>query len=70
MLQGVFFVSPTLVQLVAPEVAGFKDMTDVNKALKSLNIGHGSIIFFRYSVEREVTKNPVSAETKAFGALS
>lgn len=56
-------------QLLAPDIAAFKDMLDANKTLKSLNIGHGSIIFFRYSVEREVTKNPVQAETRAFGAF-
>lgn len=62
------FPSKLLLQLVAPDVAGFKDMADVNKTLKSLNIAHGSVVFFRYTVEREVTKNPVQAETRAFGA--
>lgn len=59
--------SPIL-QLVGPDVAGYNDLADVNKTLKSLNIGHGSIVCFRYTVEREISKNPVQAETKAFGA--
>ena len=57
-----------LLQLLAPEPAAYRDVADDRKTLKSLGIAHGSLVYFRYTVAREVTPNPVPVASKPFGA--
>ena len=58
----------SLAQLLAPDITAFKDLTDVSKKLKALKIEHGSIVFFRYTVEREVTPCMAANKGAVFGA--
>jgi len=59
---------PLAAQLLAPEPAAFRDMVAERATLASLGVQHGSLVFFRYSVQREVTPNAVPVEARAFGA--
>jgi hypothetical protein len=55
-------------QLLAPEPSAFRDMASERTTLASLGVAHGSLVYFRYSVEREVTPNAVPVESRPFGA--
>ena len=58
----------TCAQLLAPEPSAFRDMASERATLASLGVGHGSLLYFRYSVQRVVTPNAVPVETRPFGA--
>ena len=55
-------------QLLAPEPSAFRDMANERATLASLGVAHGSLVYFRYSVQREVTPNAVSVASRPFGA--
>jgi hypothetical protein len=55
-------------QLLAPEPSAFRDMASERATLASLGVAHGSLVYFRYSVAREVTPNAVPVESRPFGA--
>jgi hypothetical protein len=59
-----------LPQLLAADPAAYRDVADDRQALKALGIGHGSLLYFRYSVAREVTPNPVAVESRPYGACA
>ena len=61
-------VCPCRPQLLAPEPSAFRDMASERATLASLGVGHGSLLYFRYSVQRVVTPNAVPVETRPFGA--
>ena len=43
-------------------------MASERATLASLGVAHGSLVYFRYSVAREVTPNAVPVESRPFGA--
>jgi hypothetical protein len=54
-------------QLLAPDVSRFTDLGNRHTSLKALGVEHGSLVYLRYTVEREVTRTK-GLETRPFGA--
>ena len=54
-------------QLLAPDVSRFTDLGNRHASLKALGVEHGSLVYLRYTVEREVTRTK-GLETRPFGA--
>lgn len=53
--------------MLAADPSAFTDLANRNASLRSLGIGHGGLVYLRYSVERVVT--PTTAlDTRPFGA--
>ena len=56
-------------QLLSPEPASFRDMAADGATLASLGVTHGSLVYFRYTVERASVTPSAAVETRPYGAL-
>lgn len=54
-------------QLLAPDVSRFTDLGNPGAKLRALGVQHGSLVYLRYTVEREVTKTK-GVDIRPFGA--
>jgi hypothetical protein len=60
--------APRAPQLLAPELAAFRDMAADGAALAALGVTHGALVYFRYTVQREVTPSAVAIVARTYGA--
>jgi hypothetical protein len=60
--------APRAPQLLAPEPAAFRDMAADGAALAALGVTHGALVYFRYTVQREVTPSAVAIVARTYGA--
>ena len=51
----------------APDAAAFRDLADPAASLRAQGVSHGSLLYLRYTVQREVTPT-VGVETRPYGA--